>query len=77
MWVLKGGGGGWGESSNIGLRLDQGFVGKPFKDKLVGEILGAYTQAFDLIDMVEKDDVALDDDEVGSLRASFVTVKLS
>ena len=69
--------GGGGESSDIGLRLDLGFVGKSFKDKLVGEIPGAYTQAFDLTDMVEKNDAASDNDEVGSLRAGFTTVKLS
>nr|POE50672.1 hypothetical protein CFP56_00127 [Quercus suber] len=72
MRVLK------GESSNIGPRLDRSIVGKSFRDKLVGEIPGTYTQAFDLIDMVEEDEVVLDDDdEVGSLRAGFAAVKLS
>ena len=59
--------GGGGKNSGIGLRLDQGFVGKSFKEKFVGEIPSVYTQAFDLTDMVEEDDAASNDDEVGSL----------
>nr|POF20341.1 hypothetical protein CFP56_66449 [Quercus suber] len=66
-----------GEKTDIGPRLDQGFVRKSFKDKLIGEIPGAYSQAFDLTNMVEDDDAASNDDNVGSLRASFAAVNLS
>ena len=54
-----------GENANIGPRLDQGFVRKSFKDKVIGEILGAYTEAFNLIEM--EDDDAKSDDDVQNL----------
>nr|POE97443.1 uncharacterized protein CFP56_05438 [Quercus suber] len=44
-----------------------------FKDKVVGEIPGAYTQAFNFGDLME-DDVE-SDDEVGALREGLVAVK--
>ena len=47
---------------------------KSFKDKLVGEIPGAYAQAFDFTDQME-DDVDLDD-EVAGLREGLAVVKL-
>ena len=47
---------------------------KSFKDKLVGEIAGAYAQAFDFTDQME-DDVDLDD-EVAGLREGLAVVKL-
>ena len=47
---------------------------KSFKDKLVGEIPGAYAQAFDITDQME-DDADLDD-EVAGLREGLAVVKL-
>ena len=47
---------------------------KSFKDKLVGEIPGAYAQAFDFTDQME-DDADLDD-EVAGLREGLAVVKL-
>ena len=47
---------------------------KSFKDKLVGEIAGAYAQAFDFTDQME-DDADLDD-EVAGLREGLAVVKL-
>lgn len=44
---------------------------------MVGDIPSAYTQAFDLTNMVMDEDAASDDDDVGSLRAGFAVVKLS
>ena len=41
-----------------------------FKDKLIGEILGAFTQAFSFRDLME-DDVELDD-EIETLREGLV-----
>ena len=46
-----------------------------FKDKVIGEILGAYTEAFNFIEM--EDDDAKSDDDVQNLWASFAAVKLS
>ena len=48
---------------------------KSFKDKLVGEILGAYAQAFDFTDQME-DDADLDD-EVAGLCEGLAVVKLT
>ncbi|KAL0002179.1 hypothetical protein SO802_015960 [Lithocarpus litseifolius] len=48
---------------------------KSFKEKLVGEIPGAYAQAFDFYDLLE-DDVE-SDDEVTGLREGLAAVKLS
>ena len=48
---------------------------KSFKDKLVGEIPGAYAQAFDFTDQME-DDADLDD-EVAGLREGLAIVKLT
>lgn len=44
-----------------------------FKDKLLGEILGAYTQAFSFDDFM--DDDCESDEEVESLRQGFIAVK--
>lgn len=46
-----------------------------FKDKVVGEIPSAYTQAFNFGDLMEED--AESDDEVEALREGLVTVKFS
>ena len=46
-----------------------------FKDKLVGEILGAFTQAFSFGELMEDD--AESDEEVDNLRAGLVVVKFS
>ena len=53
------------------------FWSKPtsFKDKLVGEILGAFTQAFSFGELMEDD--AESDEEVDNLRAGLVAVKFS
>ena len=53
-----------------------------FKDKVIGEILGAYTKAFNFIEMEDddaksEDDDAKSDDDVQNLWASFAAVKLS
>nr|POE71314.1 hypothetical protein CFP56_59743 [Quercus suber] len=48
---------------------------KSFEEKLVGEIPGAYAQAFDFYDLME-DDVE-SDDEVTDLREGLATMKLS
>ncbi|KAL0002934.1 hypothetical protein SO802_016715 [Lithocarpus litseifolius] len=45
-----------------------------FKDKVVGEIPGAYTQAFNFEDLMEDDEES--DDEVESLREGLVAIKL-
>ena len=52
---------------------------KSFKDKLVGEIPGAFAEAFDLIDQMEEDPDSDDDDvDVGdSSRVGVVAMKLS
>ena len=44
-----------------------------FKDKVVGEIPGAYTQAFNFGDIMEDDEES--DDEVEALREGLVAVK--
>ena len=46
-----------------------------FKKKLVGEIPGAYTKAFDLLDLMDME--AESDDEVEELREGLATVKLT
>ena len=53
------------------------FWSKPtsFKDKLVGEILGAFTQAFNFGNLME-DDVD-SDEEVEGLKEGLVAVKFS
>ena len=48
---------------------------KSFKEKLVGEIPGAYAQAFDFYDQME-DDVD-SDEEVSGLREGLAAIKLS
>ena len=50
-----------------------------FKDKLIGEIPGAYTQAFDLIDQVDEDSDSDDDNGeiTSSNREGVAKVKLS
>ena len=45
------------------------------KDKVVGEILGAYTQAFNFGDLMEDDEES--DDEVEALKEGLVAVKFS
>ena len=54
-------------------------VRKSFKDKLVGEIPGAFAEAFDLTDQMEEDPDSNDDNvEVGDLsRVRVVAMKLS
>ena len=54
--------GGWSEASS-------------FKEKLIGDIPGAYTQAFDFSDIMEDDEES--DAEVENLREGLVAVKLS
>ena len=46
-----------------------------FKDKVVGEIPGAYTQAFNFGDLIEDDEES--GDEVEALREGLVAVKFS
>ena len=46
-----------------------------FKDRLMGEVPGAYTQAFSFEDLM-KDDIE-SDDEVEALREGLVAVKFS
>ena len=46
-----------------------------FKDKLVGEILGAFTQAFNFGNLMEDD--ADSDEEVEGLKEGLVAVKFS
>lgn len=56
----------------------QGTWGSPkksFKDKLVGEIPGAFAKAFDFTDLIE--DEAESDDEMLDLREGLAAVKLS
>ena len=48
---------------------------RTFKEKLVGEIPGAYTKAFDLLDLMDME--AESDDEVEELREGLATVKLT
>ena len=48
---------------------------KTFKDKLVGEILGAYAKAFDFSDLMDME--ADSDEEVEELREGLVAVKLT
>ena len=57
------------------LRNDGGFWSKPtsFKDKLVSEILGVFTQAFNFGNLME--DGANFDEEVEGLREGLVAVK--
>lgn len=52
---------------------------KSFRDKLIGEIVGAYAEDFDLIDQMEEDFDSDDDDaDVGDLpRTGVVSLKLS
>ena len=45
-----------------------------FKDKVVGEIPGAYTQAFNFGDLMEDEEES--DDEVEALREGSVAVKI-
>ena len=58
-------------------RNDGGFWSKPtsFKDKLVSEIPGAFTQAFNFGNLMEDD--ANSDEEVEGLREGLVAVKFS
>lgn len=46
-----------------------------FRDKLIGDILGAYTQAFYFGDNMEDDEGS--DEEVKNLREGLVVVKFS
>ena len=46
-----------------------------FKDKVVGEIPSAYTQAFNFGDLMEDDEES--DDELEALREGLVAVKFS
>ena len=46
-----------------------------FKEKLIGDIPGAYTQAFNFSDLMEDDEES--DEEVENLREGLVAVKLS
>jgi len=46
-----------------------------FKDKLVGEIPGAYTQAFDFATHMDVESVS--DEEIDEVRKGFVAIKLS
>ena len=46
-----------------------------FKDRLIGEVLGAYTQAFSFGDHMDDDLVS--DEEVENLREGLVAVKFS
>nr|POE58016.1 uncharacterized protein CFP56_76991 [Quercus suber] len=52
-----------------------GLPKKSFKDKLVGEIPGAFAKAFDFTDIMEEE--AESDDELLDLREGLVAVKLS
>ena len=52
-----------------------GFQSMTFKDRLMGEVPGAYTQAFSFEDLME-DDIE-SDDEVEALREGLVAVKFS
>ena len=54
--------GGWSEASS-------------FKEKLIGDIPGAYTQAFNFSDIMEYDEES--DEEVENLREGLVAVKLT
>ncbi|XP_030931012.1 uncharacterized protein LOC115956880 [Quercus lobata] len=54
--------GGWSEANS-------------FKEKLIGDIPGAYTQAFNFSDIMEDDEES--DEEVENLREGLVAVKLS
>nr|POE53002.1 uncharacterized protein CFP56_06863 [Quercus suber] len=49
-----------------------------FRDKLVGEIPGAFAQAFDFTDQMEADsDSENDEEDINELRAGLVAIKLS
>ncbi|XP_030923106.1 uncharacterized protein LOC115949992 [Quercus lobata] len=48
---------------------------KTFKDKLMGEILGAYVEAFDFSELLDLD--ADSDDEMEGLREGLAAIKLS
>ena len=49
---------------------------KSFKDKLIGEIPGAFSQAFNLVDRME-DESDSDEGEVNTLREGLAAVKFS
>nr|POE44771.1 uncharacterized protein CFP56_77615 [Quercus suber] len=49
-----------------------------FKDKLVGEIPGAFTDAFDFTDLMDAENESdIDDEDVNELRDGMVAIKLS
>ena len=52
-------------------------IKKSFKDKLIGEILGAYAQAFDFFEYIENGMESESDSETDSLRQGIATVSLS
>ena len=61
--------------SSRGHQTAWGSPKKSFKDKLVGEIPGAFAKAFDFIDLME--DEIESDDEMLELREGLTAVKLS
>ena len=67
---------GLGESGHSqGGQSSWGAAKKTFKDKLVGEIPGAYVKAFDFSDLLDME--ADSDEEVEELREGLATVKLT
>ena len=52
-------------------------VKKSFKDKLIGEIPGAYAQAFDFFEYIDNGMESESDSEVDSLRQGVAAVSLS
>ncbi|XP_065617338.1 uncharacterized protein LOC136062338 [Quercus suber] len=57
----------------------QAFARASFKEKLVGEMPGAFVEAFDFENLMEEDDVsdAEDGEDNGQLREGWVSVKLT
>ena len=71
--------GSWANSPPLGNQVPEFSVKTSFKDKLVGEIPGAFAQVFDLTDQMDED--VDSDDENGdasiSARKGQVKIKLS
>ena len=55
----------------------QGMPKASFKDKLIGKILGAFTQAFDFHDVMDDNVESNNDEAEGELREGLVAVKLT
>ena len=69
----------WESSPPLGYQSSDSFVKASFKDKLVGEMSGAYVKAFDFDSLMEEDDESKDEggEDNNQIRERWDTVKLT